>query len=151
MSNPFATPASTVGIDWGDHLGALLLVQPTGFEESIETSFGPSSAVRADIVVLDGENEGDTYSDVLIFPRVLQSQTKPKMHEKVLGRLTQGEAKKGQSPPWQLSDPTEADIETGKGYLNRLTGPATSGAPERVNAAAAPAAQAETKGEPAPF
>jgi len=35
----------------------------------------------------------------------------------VLGRLGQGEAKKGQSAPWMLSEATEADKVIGRNYI----------------------------------
>ena len=56
---------------------------------------------------------------VLVFPRVLQSQLKPKVGQMVLGRLGQGTAKPGQSAPWMLTEPTDADRTVGLAHLNK--------------------------------
>jgi hypothetical protein len=117
-NNPFSNPASASGIQWEDHLGKLLLVEPTAFESAVKTSLGERDAVRADITVIDADGDGpEELRDTLIFPRVLISQTRSLIGEKVLGRLAQGEAKPGQNPPWKLLEATDADIETGVRYL----------------------------------
>lgn len=122
MSDPFSSPSSASGIDWADLKGALLLVKVHGFEPEIKTVHGTSSAVRADVIVLDdkGAVEAETvYGDTLIFPKVVQSQVKNSAM--VLGRLGQGEKKPGQSPPWMLAEATEADKEIGRAYLAKTT------------------------------
>lgn len=123
MSDPFASPSNASGIEWKDLKGSLLLVKVHGFEAEINTVHGPSTAVRADVIVLDGDEEGTEYSDTLVFPKVLQSQIKGQIGGMVLGRLGQGEKKPGQSPPWMLSEATEADKKIGREYLAR-TNPA---------------------------
>ena len=97
--------------------GSLLLFTVHSVERAIETTFGESDAVKTTVSVLDGTLEGTTYEDTLIFPRVLQSQLSGKVGQKVLGRLGQGVAKKGQSPPWTLDDPTDADKAVGRAWL----------------------------------
>lgn len=116
MSNPFAAPASANGITWADLLGRLLVIEPKALERDIQTSLGAKDAVRADVHVIDGTSP-ESNEDVLIFPRVLISQTSSKVGEKVLGRLGQGQAKPGQSAPWMIQAPTEADIATGTAWL----------------------------------
>jgi hypothetical protein len=116
-TNPFAAPASASGIQWADLLGRLLVIEPKGFEEGISTSLGAKDAVRADVHVIDGTPED--HEDVLIFPRVLISQTRSKVGEMVLGRLGQGNAKPGQSAPWQIQAPTEQDIAAGTAWLEQ--------------------------------
>lgn len=114
----FANPSTATGIDLKALLGSLLLITVHSVEEGITTTYGPSSAVRADVVVLDGSSAGETYDDTLIFPRVLQSQLKSHAGKsKVLGRLGQGVAKPGQSAPWTLTEATEADKESARKYL----------------------------------
>ena len=114
----FATPAPAgEGINLKDYLGALLLIEVHAHEQNIPTVHGDSSAIRADVAVLDGTGKGNTYEDTLLFPKVLQSQLKRAVGLKVLGRLGQGTAKPGQSPPWVLSDPNEADQAAGMAYL----------------------------------
>jgi len=127
MSNsPFASPATAQGIKWTDVKGALILVDVKSVETGIDTAFGPSDAIRADIAVLDGDGKGDTYPDCLIFPKALQSQLRPRVGQKVLGRVTQGVAKAGQSAPWLLGEASEADHQVGLAYLSGgLASPAT--------------------------
>lgn len=118
MSNDeFGQPSDSTGIVWADLKGALLLVKVHEAGIEMDTQFGKSSAVRADVIVLDGDDVGTEYNDTLIFPKVLQSQVKSKVGGRVLGRLGQGEAKKGQSAPWKLASSTDADAATAREYL----------------------------------
>ncbi len=117
MSDDFGSPASATGIDWKELKGSLLLIEVKGFEPAIKTVHGDSPAVSADVIVLDGDQAGTKYGDTLIFPKVLISQVKPRMGGKVLGRLGQGEKKPGQSPPWMLSEATDADKTTARDYI----------------------------------
>jgi hypothetical protein len=105
----FASPASATGINWADLNGSLLMVDVIEVVRDINTSFGPSNAVRATITVIDTINAGEVYADTLVFPKVLQSQLSPLIGQTVLGRLGQGQAKPGQSAPWMLADPTRDD------------------------------------------
>lgn len=116
-SNPFANPATATGVQWEDHKGRLLLIEPAAVEHDINTAFGSKEAVRADVTVIDADDAPEVYQDTLIFPSVLIGQTRSLIGQKVLGRLGQGAAKPGQKPPWRLEDPTDADIEVGKKYL----------------------------------
>jgi len=131
MSNPFAAPASASGIQWADLLGRLLVIEPKALEKDIQTTLGAKDAVRADVHVIDGASP-ESHDDVLIFPRVLISQTSSKVGEKVLGRLGQGQAKPGQSAPWTIQAPSEADIAAGMAWLearknNTFAAPAATG------------------------
>lgn len=134
MSNPFSAPAPPgSGIEYEPLLGALLLVEPHSVETGIKTSFGEKDAVRADVTVLDGEQKGEVYADTLVFPTVLIGQLRSKVGEKVLGRLTQGQAKPGQKPPWMLEAASDADQQIGVNYLahrekTSLSQPATAAA-----------------------
>jgi hypothetical protein len=116
-ASPFAAPATTSGIDWKTVNGALLYIEPLG-SEKVTSSYGESDVVRSNIVVLDGPSAGDRYDDCLVFPKVLANQLRPKIGEKVLGRLGQGQAKSGQSAPWLLAEATASDIEIGRAYLD---------------------------------
>ena len=122
MSNDqFGQPSDSTGIAWADLKGTLLLVKVHEAGIEMDTQFGKSSAVRADVIVLDGDDAGTEYNDTLIFPKVLQSQVKSKVGGMVLGRLGQGEAKKGQSAPWKLAPNTEADAKVAREYLAKTT------------------------------
>lgn len=130
-TDQFSAPASTTGIDWKNSLGHLLLVSPLSVEEKVNTSLGEKDAIRADIVDLD---DGEQYTDVLVFPRVLQGQLRPKIGGKVLGRLGQGTAKPGQSAPWLLQDFTQADAQKASDWIARqnlagISAPASTPAP----------------------
>lgn len=117
MSDPFAAPATAVGIKWADLKGALVLIEVLAHETGITTAFGDTDAIRANVAVLDGEQKGQTYPDCLIFPKALQSQLRPRVGAKVLGRVSQGAAKAGQSPPWLLTEATEDDKKVGVQFL----------------------------------
>ena len=140
MSEEFATPSAPGGdpLDMHALLGSLLAFQVTEDIEHIQTAFTEpgtkTSAVRADVYVLDGPHTGMTRKDALIFPRVLQGQLRPSLGKKVLGRLARGEAKKGQSAPWILNAPTDADLAAATEWSRRqaaasFSSPATSQPP----------------------
>lgn len=115
-TNPFSAPATpSDGIKWGDLNGRLLIIEPLADEKGIQTSFGEADAVRANVYAIDGTVE--EHDDVLVFPKVLSGQLRPKIGERVIGRLSQGVAKPSQSPPWILADATPADIQTGINWL----------------------------------
>lgn len=140
-ANPFAAPApATGGIDLKSLMGALLIIEPHGTEDGIQTVHGPASAVRATIHVIDGPTAGEVHDDVLLFPKVLQGQLKSRIGQKVLGRLGQGLARPGQSAPWVIQEAEPADIAAGTDYLNR----------QQAGQFAAPAQQATAAGNP-PF
>jgi hypothetical protein len=121
MSDQFSGPSSADGVQWGTYKGDLLLFKVKGYEPSINTVHGETTAVQADVIVLDGANADTVVTDTLVFPKVLQSQIKSNIGGMVLGRLGQGEAKKGQSAPWKLSDATEADKAIARAYLAKST------------------------------
>lgn len=106
--------------------GSLLLIEPAAVEEEISTVHGTSSAIRADVSVLDGDSKGEVYEDALIFPKVLQGQLRPRIGQKVLGRLGQGVAKPGQSAPWTLNEATDQDKQVGTEFLNQRTSSQTA-------------------------
>lgn len=125
----FATPSAPGdGIKWADHLGALLLVDVLGIEAGMQTVHGPTDAVRANVAVIDGTGAGATYDDTLIFPKILASQTKNNVGQKVLGRLSQGAAKPGQSAPWILAEATADDIAKAEAWVKQNQAPAVTSA-----------------------
>lgn len=117
MSDEFGKPAASEGLSWETLNGALLLFEVTGQEQGVQTDFGPKDPIVVNVAVLDGPNKGAEYDGSFVFPKVLISQLKPNMGRKVLGRLGQGQAKKGQKPPWKLTAATAEDTEVGKRYL----------------------------------
>lgn len=123
MTDQFDGPGSATGITWADLNGRLLLITPHEKDVTVNTAFGESAAVRADVVVLDGLEAGEEYADTLIFPKVLQGQVKGNAGtgRMNLGRLGQGQKKPGQSAPWMLGDPTDADKDVARRYLASKT------------------------------
>jgi hypothetical protein len=112
-----ATEAPAGGaIKWSDHAGKLLVVEPVGFEAEISTSFGPKSAVRANVHVITGPTTAEVFDDVLVFPRVLQDQLRSHVGSLVVGRLGSGEAKPGQAAPHKLLEASAEDMEKAKTY-----------------------------------
>lgn len=125
----FAAPsAPSGGITWADHKDALLLIEPLSFEAGMSTAFGTADAVRANVHVIDGPGAGESYEDTLIFPKILASQTKNQIGQKVLGRLGQGQAKAGQSAPWLLNEATADDIAKAEAWVKNNQAPAVTSA-----------------------
>lgn len=122
-TDEFSSPASAVGITWNDLNGRLLLFTVHAQETDVQTNFGPANPIRADVVVLDGDQAGESYDDTLVFPKALIGQLKPRIGGKVLGRLGQGAAKPGQSPPWLLHDATDEDKKVGRDWLSKNAPP----------------------------
>lgn len=121
MNEMFASPASASSMDLKTLLGSLLLIEPLEHEEGIQTVHGTSSAIRANVYALDGDEKDSAYEDVLIFPKVLQGQLRPRLGQKVLGRLGQGLARPGQSAPWTLNEATDQDKQVATTFLNQRT------------------------------
>ncbi|MBY0440965.1 MAG: hypothetical protein K2Q25_02320 [Mycobacteriaceae bacterium] len=120
MTDLFDAPASATGIDLKKLHGQLLLIKPLRIETNINTTLGPKDATVADVHTLDGDQAGHMDPAVFLWPKVLQSQIAANVGtgRYNLGRLTQGTAKPGQNAPWKLDDPTEADKERARKYLN---------------------------------
>lgn len=114
----FAQPSTPGdGIKWENHKGALLLVEPLSLEPGVKTAFGDADAVKANVHVIDGAGSGEAYDETLIFPKLLVSQTKNQIGQKILGRLGQGTAKPGQSAPWLLQEATADDIAKAEAWV----------------------------------
>lgn len=117
MSEFVSAAPPSGGITWADHQGKLLIVEPLSVESGIQTVHGLSDAVRANVYVLTGPNAAEEFEDTLIFPKLLQSQTRGQIGKRVVGRLDQGNKKPGQSAPWVIAAATADDIEKAKAYL----------------------------------
>lgn len=121
----FNDPSSSDLLPLDDLVGSLLLL--TVYEETdpINTVHGPQTAIRADVVVLDGKLSGEQYEDTLIFPRVLKSQLRRSAGGlMVVGRLGQGVKKPGQNPPWTLTAATEPDKQVAQRFVDQHGNPA---------------------------
>ena len=98
----YAAP-SAAGDLWSakESLGHLCIFDVHSYEENVSTALGEKDAIKATIHDID---EGETYSDALVFPKVLIGNLKRHIGGKVLARVAQGVAKPGQSAPWTLED-----------------------------------------------
>lgn len=129
MSEFVSAAPPSGGITWSDHKGSLLIIEPQSFETGIQTSFGIADAVKADVYVLNGPDNADEYRETLVFPKLLASQLKNQIGNKVVGRLSQGAAKPGQSAPWLLEEATPEDIEKAKSFIEKAKPTVTTAAP----------------------
>ena len=134
----FAAPASAQGLDFNEMNGHLVVVEVEGHETGIVTANGERDAIRGTLHDVDA---AETHEDVLIFPQVLVSSLKPRVGQKVLGRIGQGVAKPGQNPPWTIED-ASADQAAAKRASDYLDAWKAGGfaAPAQTQAAPAPAA-----------
>jgi hypothetical protein len=122
-------PSDGDRIDWDQTLGKLLIIEPQSHEVGIETVHGLGDAIKADVHVLTGPGTAEDYAQVLIFPRVLQSQLKGQIGKKVVGRLAKGVAKPGKSAPWILDAATADDLSKASLWLASRNGAALASAP----------------------
>lgn len=106
--------------------GSLLLITVHEETDPIDTEYGPTTAVRADVATLDGTLKGEVFADTLIFPRVLKSQLRKFAGQQVLGRLGKGEKKGPKSAPWQLTAATDEEKQTGEKYLAHVAAQAVA-------------------------
>lgn len=104
-------------IEYEDFLGKLFVVEPIEVEKDVKTVHGVTDAVRANVYILMGPNKTEEFEDTLIFPKVLQSQTRRKIGSYVVGRLGQGEAKRGQNAPWVFEAPSDGDLDKASKFL----------------------------------
>ena len=124
MSN-FNDPSSSDLLPLDDLIGTLLLLTVYEETDEINTVHGPQTAIRADVVALDGNKRGEQFEDTLIFPRVLKSQLRRSAGGlMVVGRLGQGVKKPGQNPPWTLTAATDADKALAQSWVNAHGQPA---------------------------
>lgn len=126
MSELVSAAPPGAGVVWAEHIGSLMIFEPLSLESGINTVHGEADAVKANVSIITGPGEGEDHSDVLVFPRMLAGQLRSNIGKKVVGRLGQGEAKKGQSPPWLLAEATEDDLTKAKEYLSKKTSGLTS-------------------------
>jgi hypothetical protein len=129
----FNDPASSDLLPLDELLGSLLLLTVYEETDEINTVHGPQTAIRADVVVLDGAKKGETYGDTLIFPRVLKTQLRRSAGGMmVVGRLGQGNKKPGQNPPWTLAAATPSDKLIAQAYVDSHGHPAENRAADEA-------------------
>lgn len=132
MSSFSTPPAPSGGFQLKDHLGGLVMVDVTGTKVGLATSNGPADVITANVTVLDGPGAGESYEDTIVFGKVIYSQLKGCVGQKVLGRVAQGNAKPGQSAPWILNEASADDVAKAEAWI------ATNPAKPAVTSAAPP-------------
>lgn len=113
----FSSPGTAAGFRLANYEGRLLLFHVTSVETGINTTFGPTDAIKAYVEILDGPTAGEGYADSLIFGKVIIQQLSGSVGGRVLGRLEKGNAKPGQNAPWRLADPSEMDKTIARKHL----------------------------------
>jgi hypothetical protein len=96
-------------------LGELLVIRPLSVEKDIETEYGKTDAIRADVIVVNEKKpaKSETHEGVLIFQGMLQAALRDKVGKGlVVGRLVQGEKKPGKSAPYLLEKADDDEKDT---------------------------------------
>lgn len=131
MSEFVSASAPSGGINWGDLEGKLLVIEPLSVETGIQTAYGVTDAVRANVHVITGPGESEDHEDALVFPKLLQGQLRSQVGKRVVGRKGRGTAKPGQDAPHVLESATEDDLKKAQEWLEGRVKP-------EVTSAAAP-------------
>lgn len=114
MSNDdiFTLPADAKGsgANMSDFEGRLIILKPTGEEQTVDTKMGESTYIPAD--VLDVESPQDGWQSVWVFSAGVRSQLKAaaRQGKPIVGVLGHGDAKPGKSAPWLVLDPDAKQI-----------------------------------------
>lgn len=121
--DPFASPAGAgEGHKIKDDMGSAVLVRPESFTANMKTSSGESDVIRCDWAVLDGPNAGQLRTNALIFNNGMVRDLNKVLNGKqsfLVGRVTEGVAKVGQSAPLIFNDAPEA-IEAARSAAAQL-------------------------------
>ena len=107
-----------------DNAGRLCLFENIGHLEKVNTSFGESDAVRADVTVIDAPGGPIEFPNSLIFGKAMAPTVARSAGRKLLGRVGQGTPPRpGQDPPWILIDTSDPDKAMASQYIkNRDAG-----------------------------
>lgn len=100
-----------------NHNGALVLVAVNEYLPDFKTSMGPGQAIRAEIAVVDGPGAGMRFSDALLFNKKIVPQLRNSIGSTILARIGTGQAKAGQSAPYELHKAGHGDAELANAYV----------------------------------
>lgn len=113
LADMFNNGASAgAGDKFAADLGQAVLIKATKFVESMSTQHGPTDAMEAEWVVLDGPNQGAKRSG-LIFATVVVNSLAAGLRENrpfTVGVIARGEAKSGKSAPYLLNEADENQV-----------------------------------------
>ena len=122
-ANDFTFGAPSAGGDMfaaRDHVGRLVAFVRPKLEEDVQTKFGAADAAKPRYtVILDGDDANTLFENSLIFGQALVPALTGSDAEIVLGRITVGEAKAGQSPPHILEAATEDDEKVAMAFFSQ--------------------------------
>lgn len=145
MTDPhdqFDNPGPLNAIKWVDHDGQLVLITPLRVDKDVPKPDGDGvrDVIIADVAVLDGPDAPQYYAGTPIFPAYLQGQLRRNVGtgRSCLGRVGKDTSRqqRGQSAPWVLSDPTDADKHAARNYLaNQAAHTITTGTPTSTGSA----------------
>ena len=127
-----------------------MLFERIGNMEKVQTAYGESDCVRADVTVLDAPDGPIEFHNSLIFGAAMAPTVARSAGRMLLGRVGQGTPPRpGQSPPWILLVASDADKQTTSDYLDRRnSGQFDTPAPAPVAATPAPVAAAPVAATP---
>jgi len=112
----FSAPAAGSVLKPAEIENHLLVVEPIEYIESMPTQMGTSDAVRCTVHDITLKT---THEEVLWFSTVLVGSLRSRIGAKVLGVMTKGIAKPGQSAPWVLQDASNVPdaVKAAQDYL----------------------------------
>lgn len=123
MSDPFDEPGALESLKWADIDGRLLLITPLETKHDVPNldGNGVRDVIIADVAILDGPGAPEEWTATPIYPRYIGGQLRGNVGSgrSNLGRVGQDTSrqKRGQSAPWVLGSPTEADKGLARQYL----------------------------------
>jgi hypothetical protein len=148
MNDPFDDPGPLDSIKWADYEHRLVLVTPHRIEHNVPNldNTGTRDVTFADVVVLDGPGAPLLFRHTPVFPAYIQGQLRGNVGtgRSCLGRIGKDTARqqRGQSAPWVLGTPSDADKALARDHLAR--------APHTNPPASSPSTSAAAVAEP-PF
>lgn len=131
----FLAPAAGSVLKPAELEGHLLVVEPLEYVDQMTTQMGMSDAVRCTVHDITAQS---THEGVLWFSTVLVASLRTRIGGKVLGVMTKGVAKPGQTAPWVLQDASHVPeaVTAARSYLTAGEEPTASSPPADTLAAA---------------
>lgn len=130
----FSAPAAGSVLKPAEIEGHLLVVEPTEYIEKMATQMGDSDAVRCTVHDITDKT---THEEVLWFSTVLVGSLRSRVGQKVLGVMSKGVAKPGQTAPWILQDASSVPeaVAAAKEYMASVPAQPAAAGPDELAAA----------------
>lgn len=113
----WSDPSESEFFEIKQHVGSLCLIAVNEYVPSMTTTMGTSPAVRAEVAIVDGPGAGKRYPDALFFGKKIVPQLKASIGSTILGRIVTGQARPGQSAPYQLEKATGEDAAKANAWV----------------------------------